>query len=94
MTAVISGCTAGPPESPAPGSQRITVNFKEADVSTALDLIARLSDLNILADPGLAGTVTLAKNNVTAREVLDDVVAACGLRLTRHESGVLRVSAD
>jgi type II secretory pathway component HofQ len=92
-------------ESPAPGgatssaqpvargAQRITVEFNATPVKTALDLIARSSDLMILLDSGVTGTVTLTRDNVTAREVLDEVVAACGLKLTRHENGVLRVSA-
>lgn len=87
-----SGCAGGAP--PAwTGSQRITVNFKEVDVMTALDLVARSSDLQLLLDTGLKGTVTLTLHDTPARVVLNEVVRICDLRLTTHPSGILRVSA-
>jgi len=65
------------PGSPTPGSTRFSLNLNNADIKTALQLIAAKAGLtlNFRADASGAGTISLNEENVTAADVLKRITA-------------------
>ncbi|MEN1961027.1 type IV pilus secretin PilQ [Luteimonas sp. MJ246] len=62
----------------------VTFNFQDVPVRTVLQLIAELSDLNIVASDNVAGNVTLRLINVPWDQALDIVLQAKSLDKRRN----------
>ncbi len=74
---------------------RVTFAFKDADVKTVIDLIARMSGANIIMNTGgqtgIKGTITMSVNNVPWPQVLAAVVKTLGYTTVREDYDIIRV---
>jgi type IV pilus assembly protein PilQ len=71
--------------------QRISLDFKDADVQNVLRVLADVSGLNIIATDDVRGKVTLHLNDVPWDQALDLVLRSNRLEQTR-EGNVVRIS--
>jgi type IV pilus assembly protein PilQ len=71
--------------------QRISLDFKDADVQNVLRVLADVSGLNIIATDDVRGKVTLHLNDVPWDQALDLVLRSNRLEKT-HEGNVVRIS--
>ena len=72
-------------EAPVYSGQRVTFNFQDIPVRSVLQLIADVSDLNIVVADTVQGNVTLRLDNVPWDQALDIVMNAKGL--DKRQSG-------
>jgi hypothetical protein len=88
--AVVASC-ASPAPAPAPAEPssttdtRITLALNRASFRDAVDMIAKLSNLNVILDntKDLSGTVTMSVTDVPAGEVLEAVAKTFGFKVVR-----------
>ncbi len=59
---------------PAPPAQRVSLQFKDADLRQALQLIAEECSFNIAFGKEIEGTVTASFNEVTPQEILNTIL--------------------
>jgi TonB family protein len=71
----------------------ITLTLVEADLGDVLETFAALTDLEILLEPGITGTVTLDVTSKPWDQVLDEMLTAQGLAWS-HEDGRLIVRRE
>lgn len=71
--------------------QRISLDFKDADIQNVLRVIADVSGMNIIATDDVKGRVTLHLSDVPWDQALDLVLHANRLEMTR-EGNVIRIS--
>ncbi len=76
---------------PAFTGQRISLDFKDADIQNVLRVLADVSALNIIATDDVRGKVTLHLNDVPWDQALDLVLRSNRLEKT-HEGNVVRIS--
>jgi len=69
---------------PVYAGNRVTFNMQDIPVRTALQLIAEISELNIVVADSVTGNVTLRLNNVPWDQALDIVLQAKGLDKRRN----------
>jgi len=87
-----------PPAAPVPGQavkkaysgQKISLTFDDADIRRILQLIAEVSDLNIIAGDEVKGTISLRLVDVPWDQALDLVMDIKGLGMLK-EGNVVRV---
>lgn len=74
---------------------RVTFAFKDADIKTVIDLIARMSGANIIMNTGestgIKGTLTMSVNNVPWNSVLDTVVKTLNYTTVREKYDIIRI---
>jgi type IV pilus assembly protein PilQ len=70
---------------------RVSVNFREADVKSVIDVISRVSGANIIVAPEVKGSITLSVKDVPWYAVLEYVVKTLSFTTVREEFGVIRV---
>ena len=73
------------------GSGRLRLDVREADGVAVLALLAELSGLQFVADPGVSCRLTLALKDVPSGHALSLVLRACGLA-SEIEGDILRVA--
>ncbi len=73
-----------PSAPPVYSGNRVTFNMQDIPVRTALQLIAEISELNIVVADSVTGNVTLRLNNVPWDQALDIVLQAKGLDKRRN----------
>lgn len=73
-----------PSAPPVYSGNRVTFNMQDIPVRTALQLIAEISELNIVVADSVSGSVTLRLNNVPWDQALDIVLQAKGLDKRRN----------
>ncbi len=73
-----------PSAPPVYSGNRVTFNMQDIPVRTALQLIAEISQLNIVVADSVTGNVTLRLNNVPWDQALDIVLQAKGLDKRRN----------
>ena len=61
-------------------NQKVSVNFKDADVSTVIFTLSRLSNTNIILPKELKGNVTLNLREVPLRIVIESIAKQFGLQ--------------
>jgi type IV pilus assembly protein PilQ len=71
--------------------QRISLDFKDADIQNVLRVLADVSGLNIIATDDVKGKVTLHLTDVPWDQALDLVLRSNRLEKT-HEGNVVRIS--
>ncbi len=71
--------------------QRISLDFKDAEIGNIFRIIAEVSNLNIVTSDDVRGKVTLRLVNVPWDQALDLVLQAKGLGV-RQEGNVLRIA--
>jgi type IV pilus secretin PilQ/predicted competence protein len=71
--------------------QRISLDFKDADIQNVLRVLADVSQLNIIATDDVKGKVTLHLTDVPWDQALDLVMRSNRLEMTR-EGNVVRIS--
>ena len=71
--------------------QRISLDFKDADLTNVFRIIAEVSNLNIIASDDVKGRVTLRLVNVPWDQALDLVLQSKSLGV-RQEGNVLRIA--
>lgn len=57
---------------------RLTMNFKDADILSILRLLSRQNDLNLVANKDVRGKITVHFNNVRLEEALETILKANG----------------
>ena len=78
-------------ETQAWGGQRISLDFKDADIQNVLRVLADVSHLNIIATDDVKGKVTLHLNDVPWDQALDLVLRSNRLE-KMQEGNVVRIS--
>jgi type IV pilus secretin PilQ/predicted competence protein len=78
-------------DGPVYRGDRVSLDFKDADVLNVLRVLADVSKLNIVATDDVQGKVTLHLNDVPWDQALDLVLRANRLEKT-HEGNVIRIS--
>lgn len=86
----MSGGGAPPPQKIYSG-QKVSLDFKDADVHNVLRLLAEVSKLNIVATDDVRGKVTLKLFEVPWDQALDIVLQALNLEMVQ-EGNVVRIS--
>jgi type IV pilus assembly protein PilQ len=79
VSAVKPKTTRGPNDPPEYTGNRVTFNFQDIPARSVLQLIADMSDLNIVVADSVQGNVTLRLINVPWDQALDIVLQAKGL---------------
>lgn len=79
----------GPPamETPPPGL--ITLDFREADIQSVLQAIARKAKVNIVTGKEVVGEVTIHLENVSWEQALDAIVSMYGYGYDRSDNVIL-----
>lgn len=73
-----------PGEAPVYTGKRVTFNFQDIPVRSALNLLAQVSGLNIVAADSVSGSVTVRLVNVPWDQALDVIMRAKGLDKRRN----------
>jgi len=68
----------------------VTFNFHNADLKDVIKIIAKLSDLNIVMDPGVSGRITSRLNQVPWDQALDLFLKINGLDMVQ-EGNIVRI---
>ncbi|BEV17531.1 type IV pilus secretin PilQ [Herbaspirillum sp. DW155] len=76
--------TAGLPEGKSYGGQRLSLNFQNIDVRTALQVLAEHSGVNIVASDTVSGQLSLRLKDLPWDQILDLILQARGLEMRRH----------
>lgn len=72
--------------------RRVTFSFKDTDIRTVIDLIARISGANVVIHADVRASVSLSVNNLPWNEVLAQVVKGVGPYTTvQEEGGIVRI---
>lgn len=88
---VVGAVTAAAPgQKPAFTGQKITLVFDDASIRNILQLIAEVSDLNIIAGDDVKGTITLRLVDVPWDQALELIMDIKGLGMLR-EGNVVRI---
>ena len=77
------------PESAA--QARVTWRFRDLDVRTALEAVARIPRANFVLPPHVRGNTTMSLKDVPWRDVLDSMARAAGFQVDVLPSGILCV---
>ena len=77
----------------AEGNNRLRINFYNAPIREALELLSEQADLNILVSPNVQGTVNATLNNVDVPTALGAVLKLSGLA-ARQEGPFLYVGTS
>ncbi len=72
--------------------QLISLHFQEADILDVLQVIAEVSDLNLVVHPGVGGTVTVHLTNIPWDQALDIVLKMNDLSV-EIDGNILRVAS-
>ncbi len=81
-------------ETPDPiPSGTVTIDFRDADVRTVIDLVANVGGYDVIFTPEVRGRITIRIIDDPWEEALDTVLAKKRLRATRHADLIL-VSPD
>jgi len=83
--------TAAPAISDVPG-QRISLDFKDADIQNVLRVLADVSKLNLIATDDVKGKITLHLHEVPWQQAFDLILRTNRLEATR-EGNVVRISS-
>ena len=76
---------------PAPAEEAalISLDFRQAEVQTVLQALARKAGINIVSTPTVAGEVTLHLENVTWEQALSTIVSMTGLAYDKRDNVIL-----
>lgn len=72
-------------------SQKISIDYKDADLSSVLRSLAWTHKLNIVTSPDLKGKVTISLEEVAIREALDAILTINGLTYSER-AGIIYIS--
>lgn len=92
LAAARANTLAPAPEPPQFSGQKISLDFKDADIQNVLRVLADVSGLNIIATDDVQGKVTLHLSDVPWDQAFDLVLRTNRLEKTR-EGNVVRVSS-
>jgi type IV pilus assembly protein PilQ len=79
-----AAAAARPGQEPSYSGSRVTFNFQDIPVRSALQLIADVSKLNLVASDSVGGSVTLRLDNVPWDQALDVILRAKSLDKRRN----------
>src|SRR5678815_1196707 len=79
------------PGSPAYNGQKISLDFKDADIQNVLRILADVSGLNIITTDDVQGKITMRLVEVPWDQALDSILKARGLDMVR-DGNIIRVS--
>ncbi len=71
--------------------QRVSLDYKDADIGNVLRLFAEVSGLNIIAADDVRGTVTVKLNDVPWDQAFDIILASKGLGMSKR-GNVVRIA--
>ena len=71
----------------------VTIDFRDADVRTVIDLVANVGGCDVIFTPAVEGTITIRVVDGPWEEALQAILDQKGLRATRHADLIL-VSPD
>ncbi|MFC1587407.1 hypothetical protein ACFL54_03770 [Planctomycetota bacterium] len=70
---------------------RITMNFRDADIRVVIEIIAKLSNANIVVASDVEGSVNLHLKDVPWDIALNNVIKTANFTLVKEEGNILRV---
>ena len=73
-------------------TENITLDFKDADIKSVLNVIARKAAINIVATPEVKGLVTIRLENIHWEQALDTIVKTYGFGYEWVNPSVIMVS--
>lgn len=85
----IPALVEAPPEKPE--ELLVSMDFKDADISSVLRILARQARINVIAGPEVTGKVTVSFRDVTIEEALTAILRVHGYTYTK-ENTVYRVT--
>ncbi len=89
--AVTSAVQSPPAEPREYSGQRISLDFKDADIQNVLRILADVSGLNIITTDDVQGKITMRLVEVPWDQALDSILKARGLDMVR-DGNIIRVS--
>src|SRR5712692_1973860 len=72
------GAEPDPAARPAPGEDRVNLNFRATPIEEVFEMLSRKERVNIILSKGVTGTVTVNLYNVTVKEAIFSVAQAAG----------------
>ncbi|MBI3312506.1 MAG: secretin and TonB N-terminal domain-containing protein [Candidatus Omnitrophica bacterium] len=72
----------------------LSLDFREADLLTVLQALARKAKINIVTSSDVAGTVTIHLEDVTWEQALDTIVQTAGLAYEKQDNVILVTTLD
>ncbi len=81
-------------EPPAPQPGLISLDFRQADLGTVLQALARKGKVNIVTSPDVAGEVTIHLEDVTWEQALDTLVNTTGLAYEKDGNVILVTTTE
>jgi type IV pilus assembly protein PilQ len=90
LVAAVPVAQAAPP-SPMPEEARISIDFKDVDVTDVVRMLAEVAGFQVVIDPGVSCHLTLELEEVPWQTTLDTVLKVCGLG-REEENGIVRVA--
>lgn len=85
---------AEPLEPAAPRPGLISLDFRQADLGTVLQALARKGKVNIVTSPDVAGEVTIHLEDVTWEQALDTLVNTTGLAYEKDANVILVTTTE
>ena len=72
-------------------NQKVSLEFKDADIRDVIRILADISGLNFVVDPEVKGTVTIRLRNVPWQKALDVILKVNGLGMIDEGDGIIRI---
>ncbi len=76
-----------------PKAALISLDLRDVDISHAIQLIAKESNLNIIAGKDITGKITVTLNQVTPEEALDKILSTSGYKFVKNGNFVKVISS-
>lgn len=74
---------------PPEGTDRVSLDFRQAEIRSVLQVLARKAGVNIVSTESVAGEISIRLENVTWEQALDAVVKTAGLAYDQQHNIIL-----
>lgn len=90
------GILFGQETAPAPASEegRISLDFRQAELQTVLQALARKAKVNIVTSPDAVGEVSIHLEDVSWEQALDTIVKTIGLAYEKEDNVILVTTVE
>ena len=82
---------ASPVSVEASKGQRVTLEFKDADIRDVINILTEISGVNFVVDPEVKGTVTIRLRNVPWKKALEVILKSAGLGMIDEGDNIVRI---
>lgn len=71
--------------------QKVTLEFKDADIRDVINILSEVSGVNFVVDPEVKGTVTIKLKDVPWKKALDVILKSNGLGMLDEGYNIIRI---